>query len=56
MKDENTAALPITGAMCKKRPYYAPLAQTLLEEIRAYYEDPEHEKEFQEYLARQKGA
>lgn len=46
-------ALRITGGMCMKKPFYAPLAQTLLEEIRAYFEEPENEREFQAWLKTQ---
>lgn len=32
------------------KPDYMPLARCLLEEIRSFYEDPEHEREFQEWM------
>ena len=47
-------ALPVKGTMCSKKPYYTPLAETLLEEIRAYFQSPENEAEFQAWLAEQK--
>lgn len=52
--DSKAGALPVKGTMCRKKPYYTPLAETLLEEIRAYFQNPENEAEFQAWLAEQK--
>lgn len=42
--------LRIVATMCRKKPDYQPLAQSLLPVIRAYFQDPENEKKFQEWL------
>ena len=54
----NAEALPATGAMCQTKPYLEPLAFALLEDIRAYFQDPENEAEFQRWRTEQerKGA
>jgi len=46
--------LRIVATMCRKKPDYQPLAQSLLPVIRAFYENPENEKEFQEWLKKRK--
>ena len=40
----------VSGAMCETEPFLEPLAFGLLEDIRAYFQEPEAEKEFQEWL------
>ena len=42
--------LQVVGTMCRKKPFYAPLASVLLEEIRAFFQDPKNEAEFQEWM------
>ncbi len=37
------------------RPQYSVLAQALLPEIRKFYEDPENEKEFKQWVQDRKG-
>lgn len=55
--ESNAGALPVKGTMCSQKPYYTPLAQSLLPVIRAFFENPENEAEFQAWLAEQeKGA
>lgn len=44
------AELRIVATMCRKKPNYTPLAQTLLPIIRAYFQDPKNEAEFQAYI------
>lgn len=51
--ESNAGALPVTGTMCSKKPYYTPLAESLLPVIRAWFENPENEAEFQAYLREQ---
>ena len=48
--------IKIVVAMSKTKPDYRPLAIELLDEIRRFYKDPEHEKAFQEWKAKRKGA
>ena len=43
-------ALPVVGVMCDQKPFYEPLAVGLLEDIRAFFQTPEGEKEFQAWL------
>ena len=52
--ESNAGALPVKGTMCSQKPYYTPLAESLLPVIRAWFENPENEAEFQEWLAAQK--
>lgn len=58
MKAANKA-LPATGAMCAEKPLLEPLAFALLDDIRAYFQDPENEKAYRQWLEardQQKGA
>ena len=48
--EAKTETLQVVGTMCRKKPFYAPLAAVLLEEIQAFFQDPEGEKEFQEWM------
>lgn len=41
--------MEVTVSRSKKKPKRMPLAIELLEEIRRFYRDPEHEREFQEW-------
>lgn len=52
----NAEPLATTGAMCRTRPFLEPLAFAMLEEIRAYFQDPENEAEFQRWQAKRAGA
>ncbi len=51
--------MKVTGRMCRTKPDYS-TAWTLAEEIRAFYEDPENVRKYEEWLkkreAQQKGA
>ena len=44
------SAIPVAGVMCSQKPFYEPLAFALLEDIRAYFQEPEAEKEFRAWL------
>ena len=44
------SALRVEGAMCDQQPFYEPLAFALLEDIRAFFQQPENEQEYQEWL------
>ena len=46
--------MPITATIVKKAPNYRKTARELLASCRAFYEDPENEKAFQEWKERQK--
>jgi hypothetical protein len=54
----NAEPLPVVGTMCGKEPYLVPLADALLPVIREFFQNPDNEREFQEWLADQqrKGA
>lgn len=41
--------MPVIGTMCSREPYLEPMAFALLEDIRAYFQNPAHEAEFQEW-------
>lgn len=43
------AELPVECRMSATRPDYRPAAPRLAEEIRKWFEDPEHEREYQEW-------
>ncbi|MBR3742796.1 MAG: hypothetical protein IKN04_20455 [Clostridia bacterium] len=39
--------IPVRAVMCRKKPFYEPLAQELLAEIRECMQNPEYMAEFQ---------
>lgn len=47
--------LRITERSSGKKPNYKKTAAALLERCRAFYQDPENEKEYQEWKARRSG-
>lgn len=47
--------LQITARSSGKKPNYKKTAAALLERCRAFYQDPENEKEYQEWKARRSG-
>lgn len=47
----NTDAIDATGTMTSQKPFLEPLAFALLDEIRAWYQNPENEAEFQRWQA-----
>lgn len=47
-REEKT--IQVSGAMCETVPFLEPLAFGLLEDIRAFFQTEEAEKEFQEWL------
>lgn len=51
----NTATLPVTATMSREQPFLEPLAFALLEDIRAFFQDPENEAEYQAWLANREG-
>lgn len=57
MKEENGMAeeLAITARTAKTKPNYQKTAAALLERCRAFYQDPENEKAFQEWKAERSG-
>lgn len=42
--------MPVVGTMCRTEPFLEPLAFALLEDIRAAFQDPATEAEFQAWL------
>ena len=44
------SALRVEGAMCDQQPFLEPLAFALLEDIREFFQQPENEQEYQEWL------
>lgn len=46
--------MTVTTETAAVRPDYRPLARQLLDEMRRYFEDPEHEADFQRWLKEQK--
>lgn len=51
--ESNATALPVVGSMSRRKPFLEPLAFSLLEEIRAFFQDPANEAEFQAWQAEQ---
>lgn len=49
MKAESKT-MPVIGTMCGREPYLEPLAFALLEDIRAAFQNPEVEAEFQAWM------
>jgi len=54
-KDGNTMPETISAARVKEKPKYDLLAAELLARCREFYEDPENEKAYQEWLKEKKG-
>lgn len=56
--ESNETTLPVVGSMSRRKPFLEPLAFALLDEMRAFFQDPANEAEFQAWKAEQdrKGA
>ena len=50
MMRQEGSLIRVEGAMCGQQPFYEPLAFALLEDIRAFFQQPENELEYQEWL------
>ena len=50
-----TEELRITARYSGKKPNYKKTAAALLERCRAFYQDPENEREYQEWKAKRSG-
>ena len=53
-KDVNRVETEISAARVKEKPKYDLLAAELLARCRAFYEDPENEKAFREWMEEKK--
>lgn len=53
MPRRKPAPLPTACVMVREEPDLRTMARILLPEIEAWYEDPEHERTFQEWLKEQ---
>ena len=47
---EKAETIQVTGSMCETEPFLEPLAFGLLDDIRAFFQTPEGEAEFQAWL------